>query len=1292
MRIAFSILYAALLATPLVSVHPAAAVDFYVRASGNDQNDGRSPGTAFASIRHAAAQILNPGDRVIVGPGTYREGDIGPARNGIEARPVVFLADTSGALTGDAQGAVWVEVPPERSTGFLLLGRKGVTIDGFSITGASDACVQTRVSADGTAAPEAIILRNIVATDCAKRGFDVTAVGNVTIERSVALNNNSGITVLGPGGAGRESQSALGRPIVTLKDNSIRGNQTLGMFLERVAGGSVTGNVVSANQGTGILVRTSTGLRFAGNRVERNEDGGIVAGRGVADEVAVEDLQLVDNHVQANLASALVVVASGTVLIQGNSIVEPASSSIFARGLGVADISIVENILPAGPLDSILVEDAARAHIAGHVLTDVTMTAIQVRRGGVVDIAENEIIRPGVRAIDVAGEEQVTVRANRIVDSRGSGISVVSEQRQAVVAVVGNEVLRSEANGVFVNMADTVSLENNVIDTSGFVGFNVTGVAGATINNNVVRRSAQDAVRVTGGGPVVARNNTFSDNPDSGFLLEADADKAFHLDITGNTIVAPAHGVFVRGCAGGQIADNVVSGSRLDGVLLRRCTGVAVLRNQLTNNGRHGIAINHWLEHYGRDFSIRGNRIRSSGGPGVQIYARGNVVATRNEIRVSGSSGLSIETGGRARVFLSNNEIAIGGSHGIFLSGANKGMVQNSIVHSHRDSGATIRNSPNMLVANNLFYANQSDGLAIGTGSAPSPNPVVLNNTIYGNDGRGFVLGSGNFASPGGTFLNNIVEANAGTGIAIDRQSAEQLKIAFNINSDGYGPDTPRSPFDMVGPAGFLSPAGPDGRLGGLDDADDDFRLRQVRGGQGSDGRAIDAGSADTLDVGLTGSTAANGVADVGPIDLGFHYGAGLRQTVVPAQSFVALYVRANGDDTKSGRTPSDAFASIRRAALQGITGATVIVGPGVYYERDPIRIRRGAEHVTFLADSLGEFTGDPPGPVVIDADGGETGIIVLEATDVTIDGFHVRNAATAGIQIRSGADRAAVRNNVVFSNARRGIEVRGADEALIDNNLVYANGTGGVQLQQTRGTAVTGNTIYGNGENGITVGGGLSSRIGLLDSDHAAGADTVAVRLDAPTQVYRVFARDGVRFSNDPNHYRVVADATSVGGLLVFSIIPPLGQDLTAGTEMTDEALAAVDIRVQRNIVASNAIGIQVRMNSMQGYVCGYNIVPEGGPAQVPLPGHTPRCDSDIIAAPHFVQPAGPDQTLGGAGFADDNFRLVQNISPAVDLAPCDDELPGIAGTTHPESLPDVCPIDSGYHYPLPRGDAWAN
>jgi len=119
------------------------------------------------------------------------------------------------------------------------------------------------------------------------------------------------------------------------------------------------------------------------------------------------------------------------------------------------------------------------------------------------------------------------------------------------------------------------------------------------------------------------------------------------------------------------------------------------------------------------------------------------------------------------------------------------------------------------------------------------------------------------------------------------------------------------------------------------------------------------------------------------------------------------------------------------------------------------------------------------------------------------------------------------------------------------------------------------------------------------------------------------------------------------------------------------------------RNIVSGNGKGIKVPPNSFAGYVTAFNIVPDGFQA------NTPRGDSDFIAAPSFLNPAGPDGILGGNGFLDDDFHLLQTVStssPGVDVDFGDvDALAD--GSTRSDGLPDLGPSDAGYHYPfLPR------
>src|SRR5262249_49371914 len=152
---------AAWLAAALVWPHAAHGGDdctFFVRAGfvAGGTPDGRHPESAFATITEGAAAVRNAGEVVCVGPGLYVEGNVtfghdGAPGDGETTFPVVVRADQTGASTGDAPGAVQI-VPPNDllvTTGFLVLGRKYVVIDGFDISGFSDAGIQVRATAEG---------------------------------------------------------------------------------------------------------------------------------------------------------------------------------------------------------------------------------------------------------------------------------------------------------------------------------------------------------------------------------------------------------------------------------------------------------------------------------------------------------------------------------------------------------------------------------------------------------------------------------------------------------------------------------------------------------------------------------------------------------------------------------------------------------------------------------------------------------------------------------------------------------------------------------------------------------------------------------------------------------------------------------------------------------------------------------------------------------------------------------------------------------------------------------------
>jgi parallel beta-helix repeat protein len=586
------------------------------------------------------------------------------------------------------------------------------------------------------------------------------------------------------------------------------------------------------------------------------------------------------------------------------------------------------------------------------------------------------------------------------------------------------------------------------------------------------------------------------------------------------------------------------------------------------------------------------------------------IVMEYNVIVGSSASGISVESctepsafgfcaglvGGRVVPIVSNNRSGGNGAHGIFLRAGDDAVVQNNVLYSNGLTGLTLRGVADALVANNLVYRNGQEGLSIGSGfidpgtsgdvaDFAAPNAIVLNNTIYENTEWAVEIGSSLAASPGAAVVNNIIWRNGagrlGIGVLNERGGVTSVRepsvcsylSGFNDVLDDYGPDTPRNTYDLRSDPRFVDVAGPDGVMGGevvegqfIDrSADDDFHLR-------TDSPALDAGSTTVTRLGLTGSAAAGGAADQGQVDLGYHYDASAEQVLFYEPPFMPLFVRQSGDDTGDGLSPANAFASIRTAARRARAGVTVVVGPGVYRECD-IHSPPDSGRAVFLADAAGERTGDAPGVVLVDAgtcyfdpigqsyQAGQTGFNVASVCGVVIDGFHITGATDDGVQVQNQCDRGVVRNNVVFANAKRGINVVNSDDVRVANNLAFGNG-GGIQIGSgsraasectdggSRRAILEYNTAYNSTFNGILVGAGMCPSTDAVVRYNVTGENGKVTRA-AGLEV----GSDETRTQNLVGYvsrYNLVADriATGVprmlGDLVIDLAVEPLYLDPT--------------------------------------------------------------------------------------------------------------------------------------------------
>ena len=193
----------------------------------------------------------------------------------------------------------------------------------------------------------------------------------------------------------------------------------------------------------------------------------------------------------------------------------------------------------------------------------------------------------------------------------------------------------------------------------------------------------------------------------------------------------------------------------------------------------------------------------------------------------------------------------------------------------------------------------------------------------------------------------------------------------------------------------------------------------------------------------------------------------------------VTLYVRPSGNDDATGTSPEEALKTVTRAAQFLAPGVTVYVGPGFYEGSIDIAGLDTTEQapVQLIADPEGEFTGDAPGEVVIDADGAPFAIQVSNTPFAGVDGFILVGADAgnnnAAVRIQSDSSNATIRNCVI-SNAgpADGIRVENSNDALIFNNLIFDNNRGIRIASGSQDSRIINNTIVDNGASGISISG----------------------------------------------------------------------------------------------------------------------------------------------------------------------------------------------------------------------------
>lgn len=110
---------------------------YYVRTTGDNENNGESRDQAFATIQHAVNECRGSGNTIYVAPGVYTESieiGFGQGKNagkGKSSSPNRIIGDFAGRFIGAGSGPITIDGENRRAFGFKLQKTKGWTIQGL---------------------------------------------------------------------------------------------------------------------------------------------------------------------------------------------------------------------------------------------------------------------------------------------------------------------------------------------------------------------------------------------------------------------------------------------------------------------------------------------------------------------------------------------------------------------------------------------------------------------------------------------------------------------------------------------------------------------------------------------------------------------------------------------------------------------------------------------------------------------------------------------------------------------------------------------------------------------------------------------------------------------------------------------------------------------------------------------------------------------------------------------------------------------------------------------------------
>ena len=472
--------------------------------------DAGHPGN-YSSLTDAL-QAAQPGDRILVRPGLYREGIV------ID-KPVEIIGDGKlGDVVIEAVGknAVLFRAGMGRIANLSMVQAGGgewccidiaqgrLDVEGCDISSSSHACVSIHGGADPR-------LRLNRIHDGKYAGVFIEDNGRGTLEDNEIFGNGlSGVEI-----------RTRGNP--TLRRNRIHDGKSAGVLVYDNGQGTLEDNDILGSAFAGVEIRTGGNPILRRNRIrDGKSDGVFVQDNGLG--------TLEDNEIFGNVLAGVEIKTGGNPIVRRNRIRDGKSDGVFVQDNGMGTLE--DNEIFGNALSGVEIKSGGNPTLRRNRIQDGKSAGVFVWENGQGTLEDNEIFENALAGVGIASGGSPILRRNRIHDGKQGGAMVYDN---GLGTLEDNEIFGNAFTGVEIRSGGNPILRRNRIHDGKYSSVLIYENGQGTLEDNEIFGNASVGVEIkTGGNPVLRRNRITNNTYQAIWVYEGGKGTFEENDLRGN--------------------------------------------------------------------------------------------------------------------------------------------------------------------------------------------------------------------------------------------------------------------------------------------------------------------------------------------------------------------------------------------------------------------------------------------------------------------------------------------------------------------------------------------------------------------------------------------------------------------------------------------------------------------------------------------------------------------------------------------------------------------------------------